>query len=197
MHYYRSLKEQALAGKKASIFIGNQRPIYEVLGDRYVSDDIIDVVTKTQPGHLQETRLSRTSAQALLAKLVKRKKIQPNEYKVKSFKDGDTTRVFIVHEKEPTQGTESSTVHPQAAGIDIPVARVVADYVNEQEERRHSLTGLAEHFVGRQINPRTENATYHRMRNVMVQAQALITQEQGGKFTVEKVGHRKFYKWTK
>jgi hypothetical protein len=186
-----------LTNAKRGILIGQPKPISDVLKrrDQPIDQQTIDAIKAIPDGHLQETTLTRTTAQTLLDRLVRLKLIRPRTYRVRSTVQGKVRRVFIAHERQSGLGIRAGPARP-AASAKIPPPQEIAQFINEQQDRRHSVGTVIQRFLGREVNAHAENSLYHKFRSATLQAQALVVQEHGGKFVVEATGTTKVYRWT-
>lgn len=174
----------------STILVGTARPAREILRVIYVNPADVEAVKAIPEGYAQETRLTRGQAVSLIGKMERRGLVPKGEFRVRLFREGEQRKVAISHEQHSQQAAPTVTSK-------LPTPEDAARFIQTQPEFRHDLNQVAQQFLGRSISSRADGGVYYAMRHVAILARQLIESTQGGKFTEENVGHRKFYRWSK
>jgi hypothetical protein len=162
-----------------------------VLGRTSLNPIDVEAVKSIPEDYIQETPLTRNQASALIHKMERKGAIPKREFRVRTFREGDTKKVAFYHRPSTEQAPGGKLVS------EIPTPENAASFIQSQPEFRHDLTMLSQRYLKREVSSHEDGGLYYAMRHVAIQARQLIEREQGGKFIEEKAGHRKFYKWTK
>jgi hypothetical protein len=173
---------------KQSVLVGNPRPANEILRSIYVDPADAEAVKSIPQGYAQETVLDRHRAVSLIAKMERMQLVPRGAFRVRTFREGEKRKVAIAH---VGQGKE-----PSIKG-GMPTAESVSAFIESQQDFRHDLNLIAQHFLHQVMDSRTDGSLYRGMRRIAIEARQLVEKKHGGKFTESNVGHHKYYVWSK
>lgn len=188
--------------KEEEIFIGTTLiPVAQITKTRIIKPELINAIKGIPEGFGRQTTLSRHQAFALLKRMERMGTIDEREFHVRSFKEGNETKVVILHERRGEfESTSSVPRNLRADTLEryhIPSKDKFVAFIEAQPNYEHDAKTLAEKLVGSVVDSHTKNVAYRVLTSVAEQARNDIVQRKGGRFVQEIRGRLKVYKWEK